>query len=190
MVRLISIDIGNQYTGMVVVDSDPTHDHDDFTVQYINVVFDDTKSKEVLHQVVQDDLIPLIEDPKQTVLVMENVFMYRNYALHAVHRKLKKWFMTAAPGIGFRCLLPSQKSSGGLTTSNLSSGTDRQRKKNAIEAAKHLLTITAPDFTARIDAFERAHDVADALLAAHYLHLNPDRLPTTASRKRKRQSSS
>lgn len=183
MVRLISIDIGNHYTGMVVADSDPTQDDcTAFTIQYINVVFDDTKSKEVLQQVVQDALIPLIDDPKQTVLVMENVFMYRNYALHAVHHKLKKWFMTAAPEIGFRCLLPSQKSSG-------TSGTDRHRKKNAMEAAKHLLTTTAPDFTSKFDAFERAHDVADALLAAHYLHQNPDRLPK-ASRKRKRQSPS
>lgn len=188
MVRIISIDVGNHYTGLVVAD---TND-DTFTVHYMDVIKDESKAKDHLHNVLQDVIIPYIQDPKNTILVMENVFMYPNYALQAVHRKVKKWITTATPGILYRCLLPSQKSSAGLQANrNLSSGSDKQRKKYAMEAATHLLTTVLQDGThaSKLQELSRAHDAADALLAAYYLHENPDRIPTASSnksRKRKR----
>lgn len=171
--RVVSFDIGNHFTGVAIIDMRPPRS---FELVTINLFEDKTSDKKGLMDMIETTIDPFVRNiPTKVVVVLENVFLYPNWTLQRIHRKIRDHYQ--GMGVLVKCLLPSQKSSGGLATHNISSGDDKTKKKTALECARCLLTIHGTDqLKSQFEAFDRKHDVADALLAAHYLFENPERL--------------
>ena len=161
--RIISIDIGNKVSGIVVVDS---YDEEDlFVILHMDVINGD-----IMETIEKDIIDEYVKGTENTcILVLENIFMYRNFVLHAKHKKVKKLFQDHK--CKYKCLLPSQKSLGNGKCLKVSKG--RSRKALAFEGACDLLKDILNDkkHLEKLNGFKpRAHDVADALLSAYYLH--------------------
>jgi hypothetical protein len=163
-VRIISIDLGNKVSGVVVADS--YTEEDIFVVLHLDVV----KGDRNILDVVENDIIPeYVKGQHNCLLVLENIFMYRNFGLHAIHKKVKKLFTALKCKV--KCLLPSQKSCGNGGCLKVKKG--ENRKEVAYKGACGLLKEVLGDMK-HYELFmgfkPRRHDLADALLAAYYIH--------------------
>lgn len=156
--RIISIDLGNKVTGITVADS-----YDDvFVVLHVDVI-------DTTDIMIQTSKIIKEFGYGDCLLVLENIFMYRNFALHKIHKNVRDVFK--AKGIKYRCLMPSQKSYD--KGKRLKVSRSKERKNLAIAGAVHLLdeVLNDTENLAKFHAFQpRNHDLADALMMAFYVH--------------------
>lgn len=160
--RIIALDLGLQVNGVVVADSYK----DAFVILHMDVI--DTHD---LYTTLTTSIIPEYTCANTTIL-LENIFMYRNFALHRIHKRIKETFLTTCkPKPKVKCLLPSQKSWD--VGKRLASSKGRDRKTKAQQSAIHLLSNVLHDEThlTRFNSFQaRNHDLADALMMAFYMH--------------------
>jgi hypothetical protein len=155
--RIIAIDLGLQVNGIAIADSDEF-----FRIRYMNVI--DTKD---LYDALENHIIPHYIT-ENTIVLLENIFMYRNFALYKIHKRVKGLFKNLAK---VKCLLPSQKSWD--MGKRLKSGKGAARKKNAQSSAIYLLSNVLHDDAnlTKFNSFQpRNHDLADALMMAFYIH--------------------
>ena len=161
--------MGNHYTGVVIADVKP---NELFEIIDMFVLYDTSKDSSGLLSDLNEKIDPFIRHTHFKVVVLFEKIMFNNHDLIRRQKKIAEHYKQL--GMGCRYLYPSQKSSGGVGHStNLSSGDNRMKKKNAQESATHLLTEIGIDaLLSTFNSFSRNHDVADALLATHYLYLN------------------
>ena len=153
--RIIAIDGGNIYTGVVIADLKGG------VIDFVYMdVFQtkDKKVKEIYGRYLDEHVEPFIN--KNTLVVYENVF-FRNYRLVAINKSIRSYFENL--GIKVRVMQPFQKS-------GVKSKTDTERKLQAVVAACNVIPA---DWIERFNSFERKHDVADAILMINYLKNNP-----------------
>ena len=158
--RIVSCDVGHHYTGVVVVDVRPGRT---FEIVHLEACVDTSVDKEGLMAYLEKYIDPFVIEQK-TIVVLENVYMYRNWTVQRINKKIRAHFQDM--GVEYKYLLPSQKSYG----TNISSG-----KKNSVAAATRLLTdIGVTHLVEKFESIERNHDIADALLMARYMYEHPE----------------
>jgi hypothetical protein len=157
-VRIISFDLGNIFTGCVVgefVCGQP------YTVLKMRVIEDKSKNGtklwEFVKQVIQEN------ETMKTVVIYENTYMFRNWRLQSMQKKLKA--ICDKNGLQTKALLPSQKFS-------ITSGNNRKRKQSSLETSKRVLEGT--EWKSILTELPRAHDVADAFLMFLYIVHHPN----------------
>ncbi len=156
MYRITAFDCGNTTSGVVVADVQD----DEMTILHMDVIA--MKDKTTLGKYIEDELGELMKGDNMLV-VYENMCFFNNWNLMRIQRELKEF--CEKQGYPTRCLLPSQKY-------NMISGVNAQRKKKAVEVARNLLS---GEWLDKFNAFDRNHDVADALLMIKYLVDHPDK---------------
>jgi len=165
-IRIISIDLGNKVSGVVVADS--YKEEDIFVVLHLDVV---NGQRDIL-DVIKHEIVPeYVQGQRNCLLVLENIFMYRNFALHAKHKKVKEVFVDQHK-CKYKCLLPSQKSYGDGKCLKVKKG--ESRKQRSCEGACKLLKDVLGDmkhYNKFLGFNNRHHDLADALLSAYYVHV-------------------
>jgi hypothetical protein len=168
--RLVSFDLGNGFSGIVVADVDVRA----LTIRAMDVC----KDKNELMTHIGNVIRPMVMEHPNPVVVLEVIHSkrkrYMNHGLMNLSTSVCNYFK--GYGVKVIWLQPQQKKDVGGTTSH--------RKEKSAQAAKVFLA-SSVDYAKWLEtftAFERGHDVADALNAIRYLQDNPEKMVGEASR--------
>ena len=147
--RILALDCGNKYTGIVLADVG----EDTVEIIILDLYVDDTNMKTSLVDYLNEKIMPLMlpYDPCKTLILYEKVF-YMNWNLLRVNGNTVKHFTSL--GRTSMALSPSQKE-GVVTGLN--------RKTDIVSEMRKWLYDNHPWSIEIFDSFERKHDVADAL---------------------------
>ena len=155
--RIISFDCGNHHTGVGVADIIPGRE---FKLIHVNLHVDHTKN-------MVNSLIAFIKMSienfvtHQNCIVVYERLLYKNYNLMRIQNKLRDYFKSIS--VKTMTLTPKQKS-------GKIGGKGKERKEKAVAIATDLL------MQSDLSGFERIHDIADAVLSAHYLYEHPEKI--------------
>lgn len=171
MERIIAIDTGKMYTGVVVADIDTTNPEKDMDIIMMKVVKADDYAdmRNQMDTLIDKRLMKLLDavDYPCKVLI-ERLFhfsnkknyMYKNWPLLKLHKHIRSLF--ESKGHRVMSLYPSQKY-------RVSSGTNKKRKLCSVLTAKIVLERNDFMWTNVFNSHERNHDIADCLLMIEYL---------------------
>ena len=184
--RIAVFDCGNSHTGMVVAYL-VLGDHVSFNILLMDLLVKEGKKnmKNALKEYCVEHIDPLLngnEDDFKPAVIYENIFNprrgYPNWALNNIQKELRNHY--ESKGIFVRTLVSSQKwCLGGYAK--------KDRKEKSIQFGYKLLEMldNGSTWVAKLDSFDRKHDITDALLAARYVMDKPEVVNTGKKRKRK-----
>lgn len=148
--RIFAFDCGNKVTGIAGIE---LQNDDTIKILYLNCV------ETSLNDVDLSNIIKGFENISH--VVYENTFMYKNWVIMQKQKQVRKFFLER--NIHVKALHPSQKAFMQKSVGKKS----KDRKKMAVQSAKEFLKDHG-DWYDTFNAFERNHDIADALLMAIY----------------------
>lgn len=184
MERIIAIDTGKLYTGIVIADIDKNDLSKEMVIIMMKVVRADdyANMKEELNKLIEKRLMKLADEVDYPCkILIERLFhfsnkksyMYKNWPLLKLHKHIRSLF--ESKGHKVMSLYPSQKF-------RVSSGTNKKRKLCSVLTAKMVLERNDFLWTNVFNSHERNHDIADCLLMIEYLRLHKGKV--VVSRKR------
>lgn len=149
MQRIVSIDLGNKFSGFVIVDVFPSNDYE---IVHFGLI-EDTNMLQII-----TSIAPYVKNMSEKSLVLlEKINYYKNWDLMRLNKAVRLYF-TKELNIQCKSLSPRQKT-------RVPNNNHKERKQVAIKVARELL----PDILIqRFENLQRQHDVADAFLSIHY----------------------
>lgn len=184
MERIIAIDAGKLYTGVVVADIDTADAEKEMEIIMMKVVKaeDYATMKDKLSVFIDKRLMKLASEVRYPCKVLierlfhfsnKKSYMCKNWPLLKLHKHIRSVF--EAKGRKVISLYPSQKF-------RVSSGTNKKRKLCSVLTAKIVLERNDFLWTKIFSSYDRNHDIADCLLMIEYLRLHKGEV--VASRRR------
>lgn len=161
--RILAIDVGIQNTGIIIAD---VFEEGNVSLVHMHLFKDPNDMHASLLQYIKNTIEPLILNHASPYYVYENLFtrrFYKNPVVMRTQSGIRKLFEKT--NIQIICLRPSQKFGIG--------GTNVNRKEQSVTTARMFLAEKqAKEWLDKFNTYERAHDVADALLSLLYLNTN------------------
>lgn len=186
MERILAIDAGKLYTGVVIADIDTNDKTKEMNIVMMKVVFAEeyTDMKEKLNKLIDNRLLKLLGEVEYPCKVLierlfhfsnKKCYMYKNWPLLKLHKHIRGVF--ESNGHSVMALYPSQKF-------RVSSGTNKKRKISSVLTAKMVLERNDFLWTNIFNSYERNHDIADCVLMIEYLRLHKGKVVVSRNRNR------
>lgn len=172
LLRIVSFDVGLQNTGCVIVDTNSKNNI--FEIVSLDLVSSPDNMHcdlfDYIKAYVEPMIDPLLQTAKTQVLIIyENVHtrkLYPNWKLIRLQKDIRSYFSNR--NIRIKAIQPSQKAKiGGQETRDR-----KTRKQCSVKEAQKLISECGCfDILDKFNAYNRNHDIADALLAARYMSM-------------------
>ena len=159
MHRIVTLDLGNKHSGIVVADKE----NDEYTISHIQYVENFDVNLFISTFLKKDDIEQHYKSSDVCIFFEVAPSFYKNYSLTRLNIKTKKTLQDN--GFVVKGLSPSQKFK----------ITGKNRKLASTQyVEKYVLTMISIHLQNTYWSFKRKHDVADALLMLMYVKTKPN----------------